>query len=202
MRKLVLTIVLAIFSSSCSVDNKDVESKFERKIPAPTPVEKAFPTSDLWSVSPPISESWKKIETDDFTFYVPNSLQGGQRKGIDSTIWHYQNDEIELSIEFAVEEIGFKDVENEKNFRQSTTQIRGKTAYFATYSIREKGLDIYPNKKIVAAIIFNGLCEADCRLSFYIYCSNEECVNKAKKIFQTIEIKRQQFKTKGVVLND
>ena len=44
-------------------------------------------------------EGWKKIEAKTFSFYGPQDLVGGQRRGIDTAVYRYENQQLRVSFD-------------------------------------------------------------------------------------------------------
>ncbi|MEJ7848800.1 MAG: hypothetical protein WKF92_12000 [Pyrinomonadaceae bacterium] len=77
---------------------------------------------------PTIPADWKKVETDNFYFYIPPSMKKIAVQGIDSSVWQYEDENITLEIEQGFHTADLTDLEERYESIEDIRVVNGETA--------------------------------------------------------------------------
>jgi hypothetical protein len=139
-------------------------------------------TSRAWSSAffeANVTDTWKKIENDSFSFSVPPSFKQTATHGIDSFVEEYVSDDIDLDFDYGAYSNDFRDWPKDTNFEN--LKIDGEVARIGTVAHEfHKG---FPYSTQVHFKFGT--------LSMFAACKSEKDVALARKIFETIAFKAE-----------
>lgn len=144
------------------------------------------------SIRPVISQSdvswnqWRKIELESFSFLVPVEMQSREGKGIDSAIWKFGNDSIEITIDLGRYSGKSSVYKDEQNYRESHVRIDGKKVTMVFFRSSEPLDAVRP---YVVAAYFSNIDSNRTKLSFFATCTSPRQQQVAQKIFKSVKFK-------------
>ncbi len=139
-----------------------------------------------------ISNDWKLVDLDSFSFILPESMEDKKARGIDSSVWRFESDDIKLVIDSGMYKVTFPDAED---FESSTKQVvvdKIKGQYFAINYSKPKSLEAEIDEKdkqkpYLEAIVFKR--NKYLFSSFWVQYKNPNQKEIAEKILYSIKFK-------------
>jgi len=136
--------------------------------------------------------NWKKIDLERFSFYVPPELKSLEAKGIDSEVWIYSSDNLEIIIDLGIYSRDSSDFKKEPSYQEKKIKIDGKKGIiFFFYNKHDK-----KNRPYYAAVHFPQIGKKGVKLSFFAACASPQEQQIARKIFTSIDFNRYSDKVK------
>src|SRR5262245_23465567 len=90
------------------------------------------------SPQPIIPNGWKRLELDDFSFYIPPDLEDQKARGIDSAVWEFRNHAMSLSIDYGMYSNDLEFYKDQPDYHAEWLRIDGKKAKVATLRMSDK----------------------------------------------------------------
>lgn len=151
-----------------------------------------------------IPKDWKSVDLDDFSFLLPNSMQDKKARGIDSEVWHFEDDKMELWIDSGMYTNDFQDLKDSYEFKEEKVKIDNKNVKFfswdsnkdisETYEVNKdssiKPHEIY-EKHFSIGVYFQEGKRRYSGTNFVISTKTLEEQETAKKILQSIKFKKK-----------
>ncbi len=126
---------------------------------------------------------WKRIDLEQFSFSIPLEMKQLKIINIDSAVWRYSNNDLELTIDFGLYSGLPKIYKEEVNYREEKVKISGKNAKIVSFISEESDKDCKYN----TAIYFPKVEDKYTKLSFFICSDLPQSQETAKAIFRSIK---------------
>ena len=138
----------------------------------------------------PAPEGWKKVTACQFTFNLPNDMQGVPQWPVDSCLAGYENEEISIELDYGWYSGPGGQQDWEKVYRTSSIKINGRTAELITYVIdTDKMKTKHPLVTHIHLITHapkKGKLRTTTSLLFTISCTEAVVQSVVKQIYESI----------------
>lgn len=141
------------------------------EIPTP-PAQSSVATSD-----------WKRIDLKAFSFSLPPGMKEKIARGIDSIIWKYADDSMELVIDLGPYSRRPEVYETKPEYRQEQIEISGKKADMISFHSDNPN---FREQSYVAAVYFSEVGSTEAKLSFTVHSKSRRGREVAEAIFRSI----------------
>lgn len=132
------------------------------------------------------SPGWRRIDLQDFSFYLPRGMKDKKVRGIDSFVREYRGGGVRLAIDYGMYSDDLRSMEGKPGFRAEWVSISGERAKVATCRW---------GKSYVAAVYFPNLggdaASGITKLTFYAESRSAGGQEEALKVFQSIKFRRR-----------
>lgn len=144
--------------------------------------------TDNYAQDSEIASDWEKISVCNISFFIPKDLKNNNKRGIDSCVASFSNNEIGLTIDYGWYNSPSKKYETYTDFKEEFIEIDGKKAQFATY--RHTLMNANQNLVATIYVVLDKTKEhgvgMTTSLDMTIVVRNEKDLETAKQIFQSI----------------
>ncbi len=158
------------------------ETRAQNPESSPTNVATNSPRSPANALFSPRSAR-KKIELERFSFDIPAELKQREAAGIDSAIWRYADNNLDLLIDLGTYSAKPLMMRDKPEYREERTRIDGKKATMVFF----RSSDSKPKRPYVAAAYFPSIDGADSKLALYATCASPDQQKVAREIFLSID---------------
>lgn len=195
MKRIILNIIVGLLSFviGIAVTNLFV-SGVATKLPAVLENNKATRCFNYKpNINEDISNNWKKVDHDLFSFYLPKDMKGKRLKvyefdGWAYKNWIYKNSNIRLNIDFgSYLQKHIEEFTNNPSYKSEKIVIDGREAIITTWNNKEIVSDEQP--LFNAAVYFPNV-EGETKLTIGVRCKNKAAQEDAIKIFRSIRFKK------------
>lgn len=128
----------------------------------------------------------KQIDLEHFSFCLPPEITPRKAKGIDSAIWKYASDGLELTIDLGLYSGKPSNLKKELEYREERMRIGGKKAVMVFFRSDDASDVKLP---YVSAVYFANIGLRKNKLFLYATCASRHKQDIARKIFLSLEFK-------------
>lgn len=174
-------LVFLILSISCDVPNSTDPSILAPNVAASPNAPNTITENEKWEV----------IETDDFSFAIPQSMQKQDVKGIDTLVLQYESDKVKLEINY-----GFLAsvtvTKDQFQTHDERSEIIGGRESVITRGILVNKYNLPNFRKFYRSVEFPGSDDAPKILVFQAFYVSDDETATVMKIFDAIEYKAKK----------
>lgn len=150
-----------------------------------------------------IPKDWKLVDLNGFSFLLPKSMEDKKAQGIDSAVWHFEDNNMKLHIDSGMYTNDFHDLKDSYEVKEEKVKIDSKNVKFfiwddnknnsTTFEVNKDGSikphDTY-DKHFSIGVYFQTGWQRYSGINFVITTKTLEEQETAKKILQSIKFKK------------